>query len=270
MVESFWVKKTHTSNKFDIIACGDSRVYRGIASDVLYGQKLNLSFINLGYSSAGFSEDYLHFVMSKFRLESKNKVLIVGITPHSFTNEAKKNEALNQYLNISEFKKFRYKYLFPILKYFASYKPSEFIKKQKKRYQERFNNDGWVASDNLFPDSTSALESYRKTFTKYKVSMKETKSIMDKLKKIASTEVTIIALRPPTTKQMRMLEDSMSGFDEDFVKQELIRNSITWLDFNDSDFMSYDGSHLNENSARKLSVIIGKKINEILSHREND
>jgi hypothetical protein len=59
---------------------------------------------------------------------------------------------------------------------------------------------------------------------------------------------------------MVLLEDSISGFDEYLIRERL-DSSITWLDFKNSDFISYDGSHLAENSARKLSRLIGDSFN---------
>ena len=263
ITESFWSKKTHVTKKFDLIACGDSRVYRGISSDILSEIDLELSFINLGYSSVGLNDSYLDFVTSKFEPKSKNKTLIVGITPYSLTNEAKKNESLNSYLGLSSFDKYRYQYLSPFLKYFAPYKPMNFIIGKRNNYIQEFNDDGWVASNKVLPDSTYALTSYRKTFSKYKLTKKDMTSTLNKLIKIASTGITVIAFRIPTTEKMKLLEDSISGFDEFFFKSELIKHSIIWLDFRNSQFVSYDGSHLAEGSARKLSRLIGQKIHEL-------
>ena len=263
MVSSFWSNKTHSTNDFDIIACGDSRIYRGISSDILSDVTLDLSFINLGYSSAGFSNEYLDFVVSKFNPESKNKILIVGISPHSLTKEAKKNEALKSYLELNNFEVFRYKYLSSFLKQFAPYKPLNLIKQKKNNYLQTYNKDGWVASDNIKPDSTRALKNYKKIFNEYKVSHNDMLLTINKLKQLVLSGINVFAFRVPTTEQMEILEDSISGYDENFVKNSLIQHSITYLDFQNSDFSSYDGSHLNEKSARKLSEQIGIKIKEL-------
>ena len=108
----------------------------GISSDILSNVSSDLSFINLGYSSAGLSDEYLNFVVSKFNPESKNKILIIGISPLSLTKEAKKNEALKSYLELSKFDVFRYKYLSHFLEEFAPYKPLNLIKQKKKRHQK--------------------------------------------------------------------------------------------------------------------------------------
>ena len=264
MVKSFWSNKTHSTNNFDIIACGDSRIYRGISSDILRNITLDLSFINLGYSSAGLNNEYLDFVVSKFNPESKNRILIVGISPHSLTKEAKKNEDLKSYLELSNFDVFRYKYLSSFLKEFAPYKPLNLIKQKKSNYLQTYNEDGWVSSDYIKPDSTLALKSYKKIFNENKISHKDILLTVNKLRQISLSGINVIAFRVPSTSQMERLEDSISGYNESFVKNSLIQHSITYLDFQNSDFTSYDGSHLNEKSARKLSEQIGIKIKALL------
>ena len=258
-LDSFWSNKTHASNSFDILACGDSRIYRGVSSDVINPNRKNLAFLNLGYSSAGLSDDYLKFVLSKFKPRSKNKILIVGITPHSLTFEAFKNEGLKSQEKINYFNQFRFKYFSFLLKYVVPFKFSEILKFKKVNYVQRYESDGWVASTKIEQDSTFALNSYKKTFNKYGVHHKEMVSFLESINRIANSGIHVIAFRPPSTLQMEILEDSISGFDENFIKENL-DSSVIWMDFNNADFISYDGSHLTEKSAIKFSKKIMQEI----------
>ena len=95
------------------------------------------------------------------------------------------------------------------------------------------------------------------------ISGNEVDALVIKLKRIASKGIKILAFRPPNTEQMRALEDSLSGYNKYNLKQKLIESSVVWLDFKNSDFISYDGSHLDQNSAKILSKRIGEKINEL-------
>lgn len=262
LISAFWSNKTHSASEFNVIACGDSRVYRGISGDVVAPLNKQFKFINLGYSSAGLSEDYFDFVVSKFDSNSKNNFLLVGITPHSLTKEAFKNEELTSYQQTSKFAIFRHKKLSPILKYFAPYKPKELANTSPPNYLQTFEKNGWVASDKISPDSTLAIKSYQKTFSNYQADNELAHSMIDKLTQIANTGIIVIAFRPPTTSKMSQLEDSISGINMERIKRQLEKNGIKWLDFNNSDFVSYDGSHLNETSARKLSLAIGHQIKE--------
>ena len=87
---------------------------------------------------------------------------------------------------------------------------------------------------------------------------------MDKIKIESSKGIKIILFRPTTTRAMNQLEDSLSGFNENDFKKNAIQNGAIWIEFKNSDFSSYDGSHLKENSARKLSRMIGRRLKEVL------
>ena len=58
--EFFWVEKTHSNKKADIVIAGDSRVYRGFSTqDFIKELNTNYTALNLGYSSAGYGQNYL-------------------------------------------------------------------------------------------------------------------------------------------------------------------------------------------------------------------
>lgn len=257
--ESFWSNKTHAPSTYDIVACGDSRIYRGISDDIILTSKEKLSFLNLGYSSAGLSKDYLKFALSKFDSEANPKVLVVGITPHALTREAFNNYKLNFCLKFNDFEKFRFKFLSKYLKHIVPYKFQELINYKEKNYLQRYDKSGWVASNKLIQDSTFALKSYQNTFSKYQVISDDVISFTKNLNDISRSGIQVIAFRPPSTNQMVLLEDSISGFRESLIR-DYLDSSVLWLDFKNSDFKSYDGSHLNENSARKLSKLIGDNV----------
>jgi len=260
-LNEFWITKTHGKGKYDIVVCGDSRIYRGFSIEAL-NEDLPLKYrgINLGYSSGGFSEEYLDFALSKLDTNSFCPVLVLGITPHSLTAEAFKNNAYHSYKSLGSFKIYKGSYLSFALKHFAPYKLQELIDDSKVNYMQECHSDGWIASSYLISDSTEALTSYKKTFSKYQIDNKEVDVFLSKIKDITSNGITVVAFRPPNTSVMRHLEDSISGFDERLVKQNLLGNSVIWLDFEDADFESYDGSHLHYKSAKKLSGMIGEKI----------
>ena len=68
----------------------------------------------------------------------------------------------------------------------------------------------------------------------------------------------------PVYSKLKILEDSLSGFDDDIAKTKtktkIINNGGKWLDIDESRYSTYDGSHLDGASARLFSVHIAKKI----------
>lgn len=271
LVQEFWIQKTHANKNYNVVVGGDSRIYRGFSpEDLNQATSKDLSSINLGYSGTGFSSDYLDFCMSKFDDNSKTKVLILGITPHSLTKESFKNEASRKYAVASTFEIFRYKYLSRILKHLSPYSPTEFFNRKTTNYQEEHKKNGWISSYYLEPDSSKALKSYAKTFMKYQVTDNEVNTFLNKVKEIRTQDILIIAFRPPSTKAMRNLEDSLSGFDEKCLKRKLEGMGVQWLDYKDGDFNSYDGSHLHYESAKKLSRQLGIEVSKLFENQTSE
>jgi len=271
VIQEFWIEKTHSSQTFDVAICGDSRIYRGISPNQLE-ETLDgaLKGINLGYSSAGYSDEYLDFAVSKLDKAAPHRILVLGVTPHSLTKEAFKNEHFHSFKDLGPFELFKTRYLSPVLTYFQVYKPSNVIRGSKETFLEDYHEDGWVASSRINADTSEALASYQKIFSGYQVEAAEVNSFLEKVSKLTANGVQVVAFRPPTTAAMRAMEDSLSGFDEAFVQAELQKRSVTWVELRPSDFESYDGSHLHHNSAKELSRIIGLRLKELyLASSEN-
>lgn len=264
-MDQFWYSKTFAKSEYDIVVCGDSRIYRGISiKDLKKPLPNQIEAINLGYSSGGLSSEYLKFAVSKFNKKAKKKILVIGVTPHSLTKEAFKNEALHEKMNIAPAQNFRFRYLSSFLKSFSPYKPIDLISHKKDNYLEEYMPGGWIASSYIIPDSTYAWESYRKTFTEYQVQQKQVNSFLSDLKQYKNQGIKIVAFRPPSTFGMRQLEDSLSKFNENQLKTAIKELGGVWIEYRDGDFSSYDGSHLAKKSAKKLSRFIGLKINKLI------
>ena len=69
--------------------------------------------------------------------------------------------------------------------------------------------------------------------------------------------------RPGQTIQ---LENEISGYNEEEIKQRFESSGGRWIEVKDYDFVSYDGSHLHYESAEKLSEIIGEYISKDLDN----
>ena len=266
LINEFWIKKTHQKTKKNIVVGGDSRIYRGISIDKLEESlSQNLIGVNLGYSSVGFSAEYLDFMLSRLDLDSKTKILILGITPHSLTENAAKNEAFHQYYDVGWEDKYKALYISKYIKHLAPYKPWEVFQyigkgENEEGYFENFTSNGWVSSYKIPADTMEAIVSYTKTLTANKISPDVINKLLLKIEEYKKSGITIIGFRVPSTNQMEELEESLSSFDEEHLKTEFERIGAYWFDFKNSDFTSYDGSHLHYLSAEKLSEQKPKKI----------
>ena len=167
--EEFWANKTHGSQIYNIVFCGDSRLYRGISSSVVSNifSPQNTQVLNFGYSSGGLSEEM--FKRAENKLVNKNEIraIVLAITPFSLTPEAKKNEHLIQEIKRDWNDVYSRKFIYPLFYFFEPTSPLEISNKAMGKtngYYETFEEDGWVKSYEIPESREKALNSYRKQF----------------------------------------------------------------------------------------------------------
>ncbi len=251
-----FAEKTFTKEKFDIIIFGDSRIYRGVSPDEMKKEiGSSEKILNFGYSGGGFSKQIFDAIEKK--LDSRGeKIIILGITPHSLTDDAAGNNQFNEFLNKKREEVIEELYLYKFLNFFeptsiADIKMS--FDDSVNIYYETYFENGWVASNNKFPNPNEALPLYKKEFEQGKVNATIVNSLIVQIGIWHSAGITVYAFRPPTTEKMVKLENSMSSFDEKNISDRISAAGGIWLNIPLTGFISYDGSHLNEESAIKLS-----------------
>jgi hypothetical protein len=264
MYDWFWVNKTHFPKKSSILFLGDSRTYRGISTKAIKTVFPDQEVMNLGYSSGGFNTKMFEFASQQITNEGKVKIIVLGISPFSFTKEARKNEHFLQELNRPLAEIIERKYLNPLLTHFEPIKITDYqLNKNTVYYYQTFYDDGWVASHKVPEDKDEAYLSYKKALSKTEISEKSIKETLSFVDEMHHKGVKVYAYRPPSTQKMEMLENEISGFDEDKFRLELEKKGGKWIDIpNKYSFKSYDGSHLHFESAKKLSFILAKKIKQ--------
>lgn len=249
--ERFWTYKTHNKTKYNIVVFGDSRVYRGVSPDIIT-QHTKLSSVNLGYSSAGYSEEILNFIDT--RLKKDSAIVVLGITANSLSEEGAKNEHYFSIKNQNQFTVFKNLQLTPLLSFFNPYKISVIAGiTPKEKINSYYYNNGWAIVTNMPQQTDAAVDIYRKSFAKNKISEEAIKSLLERVKKWHGENVRVIGFRPPTSAKMLALEDSICNKEYENIKNIFIRNGGEWLELNNNDYNSYDGSHLDFPSAIMLS-----------------
>jgi hypothetical protein len=263
-MKRLFINKVHTNNKYELITAGDSRVYRGISSKVLE-EEMGISAFNLGFSSGIFEKKLFNLIDEKISQSSNKKIIILGITPHSLAKYPSPNGHISGIQNLKKEEVIEYQYLFNLTNLFNSTTPNSFWKNLTEKtpppnyIQECFLEEGWVASDYLKRSPYSALSSYKKTFSKVKVDNNIVSDLYNKVKDWNQKGFEIYGFRPPSSPNMEELEQNRGGFKElDFVNG-FINAGGKWISL-DSNYTSYDGSHLTKESAQKLSHEIASKI----------
>jgi len=270
---SFWKKKTFDRKKYEVVICGDSRVYRGISPNEMKSVFENLSILNFGYGSAGYNDVMFHEINKKVNWDAEIKIIILGITPVSLTKNGALNHHLNYELQTKREEIIELLYFKKLMQFFV---PTTFEqifwrikgKKYKVTKHQEYIDDGWVATFEEYPDTSSALKSYSTYFINNQVVNENVDNLVHEVKKWTSKNAFVFAFRPPTTYSMAELEDSVSGFKEEEIRRKLEFAGARWLIFNLKDYFCFDGSHLQKESAIRFSNDLAIKIrNELQANK---
>lgn len=267
----FWSNKTHNVARYNVLAIGDSRMYRGFAAGEMEESLDDLSVMNLGYPSNGYSDQYYEFVESRLHDGDEPRVIIMGITPYSLTGDAQANESYNQYLQEKWNDKLKNTYVKKHLRYFNPYVVHEIEDyyngvEDETWFREKYTEGGWIATDVKPFDSTSAEGSYLGIFDGNRVEDTVTTKLMHKVKEWTDQGISVIGFRPPTTYRMVAIEDSLSGANYNTIIAQFEAQGGIWLEFNNSDFSSYDGSHLTPESGIELANRVAVEVKKILAN----
>lgn len=264
-VDHFWTKKTHGKDRAHILIYGDSRIFRGISGEKVQETLMNHpSVLNLGYSAAGMNQEMYDFLDSRLAKDGP-RVIILGVTANSLMPSTLANEDFREIKSQKKLETLKDLKLKPALSFFGRYKPDNIFFKiftfdARIQKYEVYHDDGWVATDSKPVDSSSALGSYVSRFKKEQFDPQIYEGLISQVKKWNKEGVTVIGFRPPTSVEMRDLEDERSGSDFKKIESDFREAGGIWLDFHFPDYVAYDGSHLETESALKLSEDLGNKI----------
>lgn len=260
--ESFWWEKTHTQDQYDVVVIGDSRIYRGIAPEEMRSVTHGHRVLNFGFSAGGLSKELIEAGEQKLDPNGWN-VMILGVTPNSLTDNAIKNEQYLQYKHTSRIDN-------AFLKVERLFGSSETMlaltyllgrANSTKGVFQVPHADGWIESTGNQENANSAIAIYEQRFMEHQVNSQIQNELFGMVTELKRKGITVFAFRPPTTPNMEALESRLSGFDETAFVERFNQAGGIWIDIeNRFGFHSYDGSHLQADSARLLSRYIAERV----------
>ena len=272
--ELFWLEKVYSDNKNAIVIGGDSRVSRGVSPECLIEglqNKDSLTCQNFGFHSAGYSQEYLDFLFSKLDF-SKNDppVLLLGITPNSLTENARRNTQLKQYQTFDNLEKDKlqtFDFLYSLISPFRTKEVlrSIFNIDAPEEVTITYHQDGWEEVYFTKIDSNIAFESYNEIFTDNEVINNSVMEFIINLKEIKKKNVKIVLFKPPTSFSIDFIEDQKSKFDELLFIDELSKIDVHYYEFDKKNFTCSDGSHLQPKSAKEFSNQLSKILKKEMS-----
>jgi len=262
--EQMFAYKVHANKKYDLVVAGDSRIYRGISTDII-GTQLGKTSINLGFSSGGYSEAMFDLIDKKLHKKNGN-IIILGVSPLSLTNQAIENGHIRRLNALKSEEIIEYLYLNEYINIFATTTPrllwNAIIHNEENNdnYIQKVNiKEGWVKSDYIIPYQNEALKSYNKTFTGTKISKQTINNLFAQIRKWIDHDFLVYGFVPPSSSNMEELERQYSDFNDREFAMGFIEAGGKWITF-DETYTSYDGSHLDSKSAINLSTEIANAI----------
>lgn len=263
--KQFWINKRFDSEgKMDIVLAGDSRVLRGLSpsaiSEFLPGRRI----INYGFDANGYTAAYLEAIESTLDSLSDNRAILLSITPQSLAPRASRR---NGFLSISQkgdYDLFVDRHLARYIEFFRPYPLEYYWYKlrgvRQTLYTQNFQPDGWIASYKEPEDTLYQIRRYQGRFDNNQVSDEIVNRLNKFVKHWSNQGIDVYGIRLPTSEPMLTLEDSASGFNESSFKIAFIDAGGKWFGIPSGLYKSYDGSHLHEESARRLSQELGRWI----------
>lgn len=255
--KQFWISKFLGETKYPCLLAGDSRVYRGL-DPAIFSKNLNTECLNIGFDSSGFGPDFFDLIEKRLSADQA-RLLIIAISPHSFTERGAENNQLVEYVKMSPAEVRQLKNptfsddLFP--KISIDHLVSPFSKKEVSAHIliQKYLENGFAPAYQEKNDPTQALASYESLFKDHVFSARVEHALLDKLKMYQQQGIEVYVLRLPLSPEMRQLEDRVSGFDEDSFKKHLLETKVHWVELPASGFETFDGSHLTGQSAELVS-----------------
>lgn len=267
----FWNNKVNDTKKYNFIVSGDSRAYRGVSPHDVETIFKNFEVKNLGFSSGGFNEDVFKLINKYLDINKNDNIVLICLTPFSLTNSAYESGHIKTLEKNRGFENWKINNLTKRLTFFDPIIPSEIAARYYGYgYYHKYYENGWIESEKHPVNRDIALKLYAKEFANNNFSEKSFQVLLDNIYDLTNNNVKVFALRMPVYYKLKTLEDSLSGFNENIVKSKIISNGGKWLDIQDSLYSTYDGSHLDSESARLLSKNIAKKIKSILVNEEKN
>jgi len=268
--DQYWALKTLWHHCANMVVAGDSRVVQGVSPSEMKKILPRHQILNYGFYGVCYSQDYLKAIEKVLNAESPQKTIILGISPHAITGSPEKMDGFRQAFEQAGTNKFLDIHLAGLVFFFEpmSFRDALyglFPQLKKSHTFTEFFADGWVGCL-VEPESKKhELRRYQKIFQQEQVSPQIQENVLHFVSRWTAAGIRVYGFRPPSCTEMLILENELSGFNEDIFTQAFEAAGGIWLEINQLAYRTFDGSHLRRDAAQQLSVDLAQKI----LHAEN-
>jgi len=251
--ERFWIEKAHWQAIADVVLAGDSRILLDLSPAEMARHLAGVRIFNFGFSSAGYSPDYLAAIEQVLDPASPRKAIVLGITPFSLTPGASRNNGFTANRKRRAAGLFD-RVLEPLFWYLEPMGIGDLVNLiRQHHYYETFHADGWVAGRRVPEVPGDAVDKYGRIFLGNVIAPSIEDGLLFQVRQWADAGIRVYGFRPPTYREMVDLENERSGFDEKTFVVRFEAAGGIWLNLDQTAYHTYDGSHLREDAAVELS-----------------
>ena len=261
--EVYWARKMMWGDDYDLVLAGDSRTNRGVSPAAMARELPGLRIVNFSFQSTAFTQEYLEAIERRLDPDGR-RILVLGVSPISLTpRNARDNKFLEMHRRHPA-EIYQRANLDSVLRFFSpiEWERSEApLRTRTGNKVKIYHADGWVAVRDDPPQPSRNIPYYRDEFyVDNRVAGEIVDELVSAVRQWTDNGITVFAFRPPTTVEMFELEERISGYDERDIADRVRAAGGTWMRFRHGNFLSYDGSHLQNTAARRLSVIMARRI----------
>ncbi|MBL4650910.1 MAG: hypothetical protein JKY03_14355 [Aureispira sp.] len=270
----FWSNKVQPNRQFDVVFIGDSRIYRGISPTIITRELSEIdsfTVFNYGFSSAGLDTVFLDAGAALLNSNSKKqRILVLGVTASSLADENLANQHHWQEKNRHPAEIWQRKYMNSYLSFFDPSSPlvlRNTYRGEKSGYYQKYQKNGWIASDKLPRDDWAGYWHIQNTYPTVKFSRSVRENLIKKVAEWEAEGIQVFGFRPPAAAHFEAIETKY--YPEEALTTQFEAVGGTWIEIpNRTTYITYDGNHLEEESAKKLSEVVGKAIKNSLDRKK--
>lgn len=266
--KKYWATKITWQNYADIVITGDSRVLGGISPCTMREVLPDRFIVNYAFASNLYDAKYLDAVERVLKKSSDKRTIILGITPHSLTEDS---EITGQFLALKSLSRqdifidMHFASIFSFFEYmsFRDALLGIFPNMARSNTHKELFEDGWLAYSKKPPGKKKELGNYIGIYERCQVTQEMIDNVLEYVTKWAESQIKVYGFLMPTCKEMFELEEELSGLNLSEFKRAFRNSGGVWIDIDPAAYDSFDGSHLQRESAVELSKLLALKISEI-------
>jgi hypothetical protein len=263
--DAYWARKSGWEKCADMVLAGDSRVLIALSPMEMQKYFPGTRIYNYGFGSVWFSKEYMESVKDLLDPKSEDKTIIMGISPHSLLIQDVETSQFYRINNMSDRERFMETYLGGLEFFFSPLSFKEALKgilpsMADYHVKKHFFLDGWVAIHKEPDSMRKTFRNYRMYYEEQKVDPGTIENIISFIEECVGQGIKIYGFVPPTCREMYEFEAAESGFDEeDFIRRFEDAGGV-WIYVDPVAYHSFDGSHLQDDSAIQLTNDLCEKI----------